>query len=147
MKIIVGRAVLSKDFPVPSFDGEERVVGVHSSGIMLEEGLNTSLSRNYCSNCKRKTHCYVKVDRKTKEATVHNTCTRKDCECKCKTHFACKQCGSLHPYGTKCDRVETKTGTNPKDDADFQNIMETWRKTQEKTTSSVPSVKEKDSKS
>ena len=138
---------MSKDFPVPSLNGEEIVVGVHSSGILLEEGLNTSLSRNYCSNCRRKTHCYVEVDRKTREAIIHNTCTKKDCECKCKTHFACKQCGSLHPYGTKCNRVEIKTGTSIKNDADFQNIMEKWKKTKEKTTSSVPPVKEKDSKS
>jgi hypothetical protein len=137
---------MSKDFPVPSLDGEETVVGVHSSGIMLEEGLNTSLSRNHCSNCRRKTHCYVEVNRKTREAIIHNTCTKKECECKCKTHFACKQCGSLHPYGQKCDRVEKKTGTSIKDDADFEKIMEKWRKSKEKTTSPIPPVTGKDSK-
>jgi hypothetical protein len=137
MKIIVGRAALSKDFPAPSLDGEETVVGVHSSGIMLEEGLNTSLSRNHCSNCRRKTHCYVEVNRKTREAIIHNTCTKKECECKCKTHFACKQCGSLHPYGQKCDRVEPKKLSNSKNDEEFDKIMNEYRKKQEEKNKPV----------
>lgn len=125
---------MTKDFPdptkipIPSLDGDEVVVGVHASGIILEEGINTSLSRNYCTNCKRKTHCYVKVDRKTKEAIVHNTCTKKECECKCKTHYACKQCGHLHPYGHKCNRPEIEKKSNPKDDALFEELLAGWRK-------------------
>lgn len=128
---------MTKDFPdptkisVPMLDGEEVIVGVHSSGIVLEEGLNTSLSRNYCSNCKRKTHCYVQVNRQTKEAIVHNTCTIKNCECKCKTHYACKRCGYLHPYGQKCNRIETERKINPKADAAFQKIMDSWREDQD----------------
>jgi len=124
---------MTKDFPdptkipVPSLDGDEVVVGVHSSGIMLEEGLNTSLSRNYCSNCKKKIHCYVKVDKKTKEAIVHNTCKSTDCECKCKTHYACKQCGSLHPYGQKCNRIEVKSKSNTKSDTAFEKLLSDWR--------------------
>lgn len=126
---------MTKDFPIPSLDGEETVVGIHASGIELEEGLNTSLSRNYCSNCNRKTHCFVIVDRKTKEAIFHNTCTKKECECRCRTHFACKKCGFLHPHGQKCDREQLSKKSNPKDDAEFEKIMENWRKThQEKTT-------------
>lgn len=138
---------MTKDFPVPSLDGEETVVGVHSSGIMLEEGLNTSLSRNYCSNCKRKTHCYVEVNRKTREAIIHNTCTKKECECKCKTHFACKQCGYLHPYGQKCDRGEPEKVPNSKNDKEFDKLMNEYRKTQEEKNKPIPPVKNKDSKS
>ena len=124
---------MSKDFPdVPSLNGEETVVGVHSSGMILEEGLNTSLSRNYCANCKRKIHCFVKVDKETNEATIHNTCKSDNCECKCKTHYACKQCGYLHAYGTKCDRVETQHIPNPEDEKAFQKLMEDWHESQEK---------------
>lgn len=107
---------MSKDFPVPSLDGEETVVGVHASGITLHEGLNTSNSRNYCANCKRKIHCYVKIDRETKEAIIHKTCKNDDCECKCRTHYACKQCGYLHPYGMDCDRKEEERAFNPEAD-------------------------------
>jgi len=89
-----------------SVNDEETVVGVHSSGIELQEGLNTSNSRYYCSNCKKKIHCYVKIDKDTKEAIIHNTCKSPECECKCKTHYACKECGHLHPYGDKCNRPD-----------------------------------------
>lgn len=126
---------MTKDFPkveFPSLDGEEVVVGVHASGIELVEGLNTSNSRNYCSNCKRKIHCYVKVDRETKEAIIHKTCKSDDCECKCRTHFACKQCGYLHPYGTKCDRLEIERKSNPKSEAVFDELMEKWKEYNDK---------------
>lgn len=121
---------MSKELYDPSqFDGkEETVIGIHESGIELQEGLNTSLSRNYCANCKRKIHCYVKVDKKTKEATVHITCKSSDCECKCKTHYACKQCGHLHAYGEKCNNTELEYIAKPKDDEAFQKILEDWRK-------------------
>lgn len=109
--------------------GEEVVVGVHSSGIELQEGLNTSLNRNYCANCKRKTHCFVKVDKKTKEAIVHNTCKSADCECKCRTHYACKLCGYLHPYGQKCDRNDELT-PDPKYDEHVIGILNSWREYQ-----------------
>ena len=97
---------MSKDFPVPGLSGEETVVGVHHSGVELQEGLNTNNSRYYCSNCKKKIHCFVKIDKETKEAIVHNTCKSPECECRCKTHYACKDCGYLHPYGQKCNRPE-----------------------------------------
>ena len=109
-------------------EGEEVIVGIHSSGIELEEGLNVSLTRNYCANCRRKIHCYVKVDRDTKEAIVHNTCKSPDCECKCKTHFACRQCGSLHPYGMKCNRIEPERKIDPKAEAEFQKMLEGFKK-------------------
>jgi hypothetical protein len=97
---------MSKDFPVPQLQGEEVVIGTHSSGVKLVEGDNTNNKRYYCGNCNRKIHCYVKVDSKTKEATIHKTCKNDDCECKCRTHYACKGCGYLHPYGELCNRKE-----------------------------------------
>lgn len=136
-----------KDFPdptkiaVPSLEGEEVVVGVHASGVELEEGLNTSNSRNYCSNCKRKIHCYVKIDKDTKEAKIHITCKSPDCECKCKTHFACKRCGYLHPYGQKCDRVEPERIPDTKNDEEFEKLMDEFRESQK--TKSTP-VKKKE---
>ena len=106
---------------------DETVVGVHVSGVTLQEGLNTSFTRNYCSNCKKKIHCYVKVDRETNEAIVHNTCKASDCECKCKTHYSCKQCGYLHPYGTDCDRPDEKPVTSSETDALIDAINKGFR--------------------
>ena len=68
---------MSKDLYSPKdFDGTEEIVigrhtGLHASGIELQEGLNTSTKRNYCANCKRNVHCFVKIDRDTSEAIVH----------------------------------------------------------------------------
>lgn len=123
----------SKDLFNPSeYSGkEEEVVGVHtglhSSGIELEEGINTSMSRNYCSNCKKKIHCFVKIDKETKEAIIHNTCRIKECECKCRTHYACRNCGYLHPYGEKCNRPESETPLNPQHEEEFEKLMDSWR--------------------
>ncbi len=123
---------MSKDFP--NYDGrEETIVDVHRSKIELQEGLNISLSRYYCSSCKKKIHCYVKIDKETKEAVIHNTCRDSLCECKCKTHYACKSCGYLHPYGQSiCDKVIPEKKPNATDDAIFDNIMDEWREQQEK---------------
>jgi len=139
---------LSKDFPdpikipTPLLEGDEVIVGVHASGIVLEEGLNVSLSRNYCSNCKRKTHCHVEVDRDTNEAIIYNSCTHTKCECRCKTHFACKRCGYLHPYGHKCTHIETERKIDPKADAEFQKIMDGWKKDQTSKTKIIKKKKE-----
>lgn len=125
---------MTKDFPnvkFPTLDEEETVVGIHQSGIQLEEGSNTSGGRYYCTSCRNKIHCYVKVDRETGEAKVHNTCKDKICECKCKTHYACRQCGYLHPYGSKCDRVEIGNTPDPKSEKAFAELMDKWRKNNE----------------
>ena len=110
---------------------EESVIGVHTglhaSGIELQEGINTSISRNYCANCKRNIHCFVKIDKETKEAIVHKTCRNDDCECKCKTHYACRECGYLHPYGQKCNRTEIETKIDPKSNEIFNKIISDWR--------------------
>lgn len=117
------------------FDEKEEIIGVHTglhaSGIELQEGLNTSISRNYCSNCKINIHCFVKIDKETKEAIVHKTCRNVDCECKCKTHYSCRDCGYLHPYGQKCNRDEIETKIDPKSDAIFDKIISDYRKSQE----------------
>ena len=81
---------------------EEEVIGVHTgTGIELVEGMRMG-GRNFCANCKRNIHCFVKVE--DGKAEVKNTCKNEECECKCRTHYACKQCGYLHPYGDKCNR-------------------------------------------
>ena len=125
---------MNKDFPdlkIPTLDGDETIVGVHHSGIQLEEGVNTSGGRYYCTNCRKKIHCYVKVDKETKEARVHNTCKDKICECKCKTHYACRQCGYLHPYGEKCNKVEVEKIPDPEAEKEFQELMDKWKKQNE----------------
>jgi len=136
---------LNKDFPnikIPTLDGEETVVGVHHSGIQLQEGRNISNSRYYCTNCTKKIHCYVKVDRETHEAKVHNTCKDKICECKCKTHYACRECGYLHPYGQKCHNIEIEPKISPNSDTIFNKIMSDWRELEE---SQQPNIQEKTS--
>lgn len=127
----------------PSLSGEEVTIGVHSSGIQLEEGLNTSTKRNLCANCKRNVHCYVKVDKKTKEATVHFTCKFQECECKCSTHYSCRQCGYLHPYGIKCNRQDVELKISPESEEKFQNIMDEWRKETDKNKVKVQEQKKK----
>lgn len=111
--------------------GEETIgvhTGLHASGIELEEGLNTSINSNYCANCRRNIHCFVKIDKDTREAIIHKTCRNTECECKCKTHFVCRECGYLHPYGQKCDRKEIEKPRNAKNDKKFEKFMEDWRK-------------------
>lgn len=100
---------------------DEIVVGIHHSGVELEEGLNTGKS-NFCGKCSKNIHCHVKVE--GKEAEIIMTCSDKACECKCRTHFACKRCGYLHPYGKKCDRDELVIKPNKKNDKLFDEIME-----------------------
>jgi len=107
---------------------DEEVIGVHESGIMLEEGMNTG-GRNYCANCKRNIHCHVVVEKG--KAEIIMTCKNNDCECKCKTHFACKRCGHLHPYGSECNQKDEEAKRDSKADEDFNNLMDKWRKSQE----------------
>ena len=106
---------------------DETIVGIHSSGIQLQEGLNTSNSTYRCSSCKKKIHCYVTIDRETNEAKIHNTCKDKVCECKCKTHYACKSCGYLHPYGSECNRVELEPIRDPKKDAEWEKLLTSFK--------------------
>lgn len=109
-----------------SFDSEEEVVGVHHSGVQLIEGANQSLSRNYCTNCRKKIHCYVTVD--DGKAEFHNTCKNDDCECKCRTHYVCKLCGFLHPHGAKCNRKEDmKKVYDPKTDELIQKLNKQFK--------------------
>ncbi len=112
------------------YQDEEVVIGVHESGIFLEEGMVTG-GRNYCANCKRNIHCHVKVDKETRDAEIIMTCKNNDCECKCRTHYACKKCGHLHPYGMECNKKDEEGKIDSKADEDFENLMETWRKSQE----------------
>ena len=101
---------------------DEEVIGRHESGIELVEGANTSISRYYCGNCTKKIHCYVKVDPETRVAKIHMTCKNKECECKCKTHYACKLCGYLHPHGLKCSMPRKIAVTDPNND-DFIEML------------------------
>jgi len=127
---------------ISEYRSEEIVVGTTESGIELQEGLNTSLSRNYCANCKRKIHCHVKVDRKTKEADVNLTCKSADCECKCRTHYACKSCGMLHPYGVNsCTKNESDPAKNTKSDKEIDDINAQWKKFQAQKQQNMPNLK------
>ena len=120
---------------------DEVIVGVHESGIELQEGLNTSVSRNYCANCKRNTHCFVKIDKDTRKAIIENNCTNETCRCNCRTKYACKLCGNLHPYGQNCDRIEPEIIKNPQSDKEIDEINAAWRKLQAEKQSNIPQIK------
>jgi len=113
---------------------EEVVVGRHESGIMLEEGMITG-GRSYCGNCKRNVHSHVVV--KGGKAEVVFTCRNDDCECKCRTHFACKRCGYLHPYGEKCNRVVEEKKRDATADEKFNELMENWRESNDSKPSNI----------
>ena len=123
------------------YQSEETVIGVHESGIELQEGLNTSVSRNYCANCKRNTHCFVKVDKDTREAIIENNCTNESCRCNCRTKYACKSCGNLHPYGQTCNKIEFEHTNNPKADKEISDLNVQWRKLQAQKQQNMPQIK------
>ena len=102
---------------------DEVIIGVHSSGVELVEGLNTSISRNYCTKCNHDIHCRVIVDRETKEAIIEKNCSNDSCRCSCRTKYPCRICGNLHFYGKKCNRVEIESVRNPEYDKLFQEII------------------------
>lgn len=106
-----------------SVQPDEVIVGRHESGVLLEEGLKTG-GRNYCSKCKNNIHCHVKVT--GKEAEIVMTCSNDDCVCKCRTHYACKNYGRLHPYGKKCTCTEETPQRDPKADDEFDKLMNDW---------------------
>lgn len=104
---------------------EEEIIGVHGSGINLEEG-RTQTFKFYCTNCKRDIHSHVKVNEG--KASIIFTCTNSNCQCKCKTHFECKKLGKLHLHGTKCNCIwDEERIINPGSERIFQELMEGWR--------------------
>jgi len=107
---------------------DEVIVGRHESGIELQEGRRTSSLANYCSKCNKNVHTFVKIDKETGEAVVHVTCTNKECMCKCKTHYECKKCGRLHPYGENCNYKEPES--LPKYDAFIEQLNKQFRESQ-----------------
>ena len=104
---------------------DEVVIGVHESGIVLEEGLITG-GRSYCANCRRNIHCRVVVEKGKAEIVM--TCKGSDCECRCRTHFACKGCGHLHPYGTECTHKDDDFTPSPESERIFDELFEKWGK-------------------
>lgn len=119
----------AKDIRI-EFDGrDETVIGTASgTGIKLVEGANSQRRKYYCTTCSKKIHCYVTVDKKTKEAVFHDKCKNQECECRCRTHYECISCGLLHPHGqTYCtaqkDPMERKP--NPELDALIDRLNQT----------------------
>ena len=115
---------------VPGLSNEEVIVGRHTgSGVELVEGANNSRVRFLCSSCKKKIHCRVKIDKKTKEAVIINTCKDPQCECRCQTHYECKTCGHLHPYDQlECDRDEAaRVKYSDASNAEIEHIMNQFR--------------------
>ena len=93
-----------------------------------------------CGRCRgsknvKPRHCYVKAD-----GTPMITCNDKECQCKCKTHYICKECGRLAPYDQKVKHVcleKTWQITPPKLtkkdkelESEIQVMMSKWRSTQ-----------------
>ena len=121
---------------VPGLSNEEVIVGRHTgSGVELVEGANNSRVRFLCSSCKKKIHCRVKIDKKTKEATIVKSCKDELCECKCRTHYECKTCGHLHPHGQlECDRDEmARVKYSAASNAEIADIMVQFQKLKQQT--------------
>ena len=111
---------------------DEMVIGTTEAGIELVEGVNQSIGKYYCSNCKRQIHCYVTVaeetdeetDEITKVAKIHNVCTNQACECRCKTHYICRICSRLHPHGqTKCSSNQESPQYTPEQDKEWEERL------------------------
>ena len=74
----------------------------------LEGGSDPFGSRFRCGNCrggaagsrKLPLHCKVIAG----EPKIN--CNNEKCNCPCRTHYACKSCGHLHPYDQKCNIVQ-----------------------------------------
>ena len=127
---------------VPGLSNEETVIGRHTgSGVELVEGANNSRVRFLCPSCKKKIHCRVKIDKKTKEATIIKTCKDAACECRCRTHYECKICGHLHPYDQlECDRDEAaRVKYSAASNAEIAEIMDQFRKLKQETKVEVKS--------
>jgi len=116
------------DFPEPKKeDNGEITIGTHTGNQMLESGDMAFNGRNYCSNCgkrppKTPIHCYVNSQG---EAIVR--CKSNDCECLCRTHYSCKICTHLHPYGQRCNIFEIGSQPNSQSDAIFNKIISDWQ--------------------
>jgi len=127
----------SDNFPEPKKDStsndddRETTVGTHTGTQTLESGDMAFSGRNYCSNCgkrppKTPIHCYVNSQG---ESIVR--CKSNDCECLCRTHYSCKICTRLHPYGSKCNLPKLEKTSNPSSDAIFNKIISDWRELEE----------------
>ena len=86
-------------------------------------------------------HCFVTVDRKTNEAVFHDLCTKNQpCDCRCKTHYSCRDCGYLHPYQNPCDRSETVPSKNTKSDKQINDINTQWKEFQAQKQQNIPQI-------
>ena len=114
------------------YDKEE--VYHHKSGIDLQISQAPS-STFRCSNCeKKKIHSYVGSDGPVVR------CSHKDCECKCKTHYACKQ-GRLHPYGSDCTCTDTDELVLGRS-ATVEALNAEWRESRKKQETQLQRTKE-----
>ena len=82
----------------------EELIGKAGIYDNLEGGSDPFGSRFRCGNCrggaagsrKLPLHCKVVAG----EPQI--SCNNKECKCPCRTHYACRICGHLHEYGSKC---------------------------------------------
>ena len=85
----------------------------------------SSFIRYYCSNCNKGIHNTPENDLR---------CKRRGCECRCQTHYI-GQDGIARPYGIPDDSAERakklETKYTPQSDAEFQKLMEEYRKTRD----------------
>ena len=113
----------------------EAVIGTYQSSKeklkIHEDSHNNALGKFYCSSCKRYIHC------QWRDGQLVDTCTNKNCQCKCKTHWLCRF-GHLHRNTDTCEcKPEIEKKYDDKNEAEFQELIEDARNKLENEKSKV----------
>ena len=69
----------------------------------LQEGADPFGRRFRCSRCQGGATKKLPLHCKVVAGEIQINCSNDDCNCPCRTHYACRSCGHLHPYGKDCD--------------------------------------------
>ena len=80
----------------------EEILGKSGENQTLEGGADPFGSRFRCPNCRGGGEKKLPIHCKVVAGEPVISCNNKECNCPCRTHYACKSCGHLHEYRTKC---------------------------------------------
>ncbi|MCY4490003.1 MAG: hypothetical protein OXC46_00895 [Thaumarchaeota archaeon] len=118
----------------------DTIIGKAADHITLEGGSDPFGSRFRCGNCrggaagsrKLPLHCKVIAG----EPKIN--CNNDKCNCPCRTHYACKSCGHLHPYEKKCNIVQVARPEPSKEMIEAIELVNTFAEEQrEKAAKSI----------